>query len=367
MNSTFNWFGLIIVLLLIILYLGNSVSPLTSNLVWAFGFLIPFAIIANIVFLVIALIYKKAIILPFAILLIAGSNYVRSSFGFKFFLREKSPVTDSFTVLNHNVGSLHGLYRDTLSNLPPNPDAVKIRNWILTNDSDIQCYQEFINLPNDPEFDLTRAMRQKGFHIYFSKSKTEYEDHEVGILIASKFPIVEAGDVNTFKAKGQFHFNRILYADLKLQNDTVRIINFHLASMALRSHNPLTKGSMNSAIENGLVIIERLKQGIMTRSRQVEDLVQFIKTSPHPVVCVGDFNDLPYTYSYLQMKQIMDNTFEERGVGFGFTYNGSLLRTLRIDNQFYTEGILPIDFETLHEIDYSDHYPVRGRYRYKDR
>ena len=82
-------------------------------------------------------------------------------------------------------------------------------------------------------------------------------------------------------------------------------------------------------------ILRKLKVGVFERSRQVRQLSDFIERSPHPVVCAGDFNDLPYSYNYRHMKKHMKNSFEESGKGFGFTYNGGTLKMLRIDNQFY--------------------------------
>jgi len=58
------------------------------------------------------------------------------------------------------------------------------------------------------------------------------------------------------------------------------------------------------------------------RRVQIEKLKAFIQRSPHPVICVGDFNDLPYSYAYQALKKDLHNTFEEAGSGFGFTRHG---------------------------------------------
>ena len=91
-------------------------------------------------------------------------------------------------------------------------------------------------------------------------------------------------------------------------------------------------------------------------------MTSFIETSPYPVICAGDFNDMPYSYSYQFMKRTLKNAFEEVGTGLGFTYNGNTLRVLRIDNQFYSPGVSAEQFETLTQIKFTDHFPVRGLY-----
>lgn len=362
MISAFEWLNLFVIILLALLYLGGRISPAEQNFVWALSFLIPFALIVNILLLIINLIYVKPASIAYALLLLVGNNYLLGSVGFKFLFKRKEKGTNSFTLLNYNVSSLYSLYTETVDNVPPNPRAIQIKNWIMQNNADIQCYQEFLNLPGHSEFDLTKRLQEKGYHIYFSKSEPGFNDHQVGMVIASRFPIVAKGDLVTVKAKHQFHFNRIMYADLKIEEDTVRVINFHLASMALKNHNPLTKRSFDDVISNSKIILDKLKNGAVDRSRQVDGLVEFIRKSPYRIICVGDFNDLPYTYAYQQMKKVMSNTFEDQGKGFGFTYNGNILRTLRIDNQFYSKGISPLDFETLNQINCSDHFPIRGRY-----
>jgi endonuclease/exonuclease/phosphatase (EEP) superfamily protein YafD len=74
-------------------------------------------------------------------------------------------------------------------------------------------------------------------------------------------------------------------------------------------------------------------------------------------ILVGDFNDVPYSYTYFTLRNIMDNGFEKAGKGFGFTYN-KVLFFLRIDNIFYDQDLGILDFKTHSEVDYSDHYPV---------
>ena len=151
---------------------------------------------------------------------------------------------------------------------------------------------------------------------------------------------------------------------LLIEQDTIRVINVHLESMGLIIA-PRNLVNPEKAKSSALTILRKLKVGTFERSEQNRKLVAFIDASPNPVICAGDFNDLPYTYSYQLLKSRMKNSFEESGKGFGFTYGGKLLRNLRIDNQFYTSPVASTKFETLYKIKFSDHYPLRGEYTIK--
>jgi len=91
-------------------------------------------------------------------------------------------------------------------------------------------------------------------------------------------------------------------------------------------------------------------------------LIEFVEASPHPVICAGDFNELPYSFSYQMLKRHLRNSFEESGRGFGFTYNGNTLSMLRIDNQFYSAPLRSVDFQTVDSVKFSDHFPLKGSY-----
>lgn len=98
------------------------------------------------------------------------------------------------------------------------------------------------------------------------------------------------------------------------------------------------------------------------RASQVKILSEHIKNSPYPVILAGDFNDVPYSYTYFTLKSILLNAFEEAGRGFGFTYN-KVLFFLRIDNIFYDEAFEIRQFKTHREVDYSDHYPISAVFK----
>ena len=184
------------------------------------------------------------------------------------------------------------------------------------------------------------------------------EYSRVGTLIVSRFPIVATGDI----LSGEMGFNRVSFVDVVVGSDTMRIINVHLHSMGLGRFDPRTQSQIRDMGRATRTILSKLKEGVFERSNEVKKMAAFIEHSPYPVVCVGDFNDMPYGYTYRYLRRTLKNAFEDAGRGFGFTYNGGTLRVLRIDNQFYTGRVRAIGLQTRYDIPYTDHFPVQGTY-----
>jgi endonuclease/exonuclease/phosphatase (EEP) superfamily protein YafD len=109
--------------------------------------------------------------------------------------------------------------------------------------------------------------------------------------------------------------------------------------------------------ENYRETLRKLKNGQIVRATQLEILKDHMDNCPYPAILVGDFNDVPYSYTYFSLRKSMKNAFETAGKGFGFTYN-KVLFFLRIDNIFYEEPLKVLQFKTHKEVDYSDHYPI---------
>ena len=353
------YFNFITAVILALHYAAGNIPPSEDYNLWLIPFVIPFALATNVLLLLISLVLKKKSSIYYIIALVIGSNYLISTIGLKHVFKKEKDLQGSFSVINYNVQSPDG---PSSADAFHNPDSVTwaFQNWILNNEADIQCYQEFSNYFGNDNFDFIKKLNDKGYFTYFSFDSARLWRGVVGgVLIASKFPIMKEGLVISSK-NGT---NRITYADLKRGNDTLRIINVHLESMGLKQYHPGYTSGFESRKENTRIIFQKLKEGVFERSSQIKILSTFIKNSPHAVICTGDFNDLPYSYSYQFMKKEMRNTFEEVGKGFGFTYNGKTLRTLRIDNQFYSEPLDAIGFKTLHHIDFSDHFPIQGWYK----
>ena len=152
--------------------------------------------------------------------------------------------------------------------------------------------------------------------------------------------------------------NNVLFADILISSDTVRVYNVHLESMGIEINEMSTSEEVKEAYNK---LKSKFVNGSVQRAAQIEKLLQHTQTCNYPVIISGDFNDVPYSYNYFKLRANYNNAFEEVGKGFGFTFNGGL-PFLRIDNQFYDSRLKAHSFETLRDVLYSDHFPVKGSY-----
>jgi len=230
----------------------------------------------------------------------------------------------------------------------------KMINWVLQDDSDIKCLQEFYNKKQSKIFNTTERLRKNGAYHAYVDAKYEGKSREFGLAIFSRYPIIDKGRIE-FKEESS---NDAIYADIVKGTDTIRIINVHLQSISI------SEGLLE---DNGLKKITRavalkLKRGFIARAKQLHEVEKYIENCKYRVILCGDLNDLPYSYTYFKLQSMLHSSFENAGNGFGFSYNGTLF-FLRIDNQFYSDGIEPIGYFTLREVSYSDHFPIKAYYK----
>jgi len=351
------YFNFVAAVLLSLLYATGKIPPSEKYNLWFTIFIIPVAMVANTVLLLATLIMRKKSSAFYIIPMIIGIPYMLGTLGMKGYFKSSEAESTSFTVLNYNIGGYRGTQ---MAHKNQDSARIELTNMILHPDTDIQCYQEFATYPWHKDFNVIGHLRKLNRMFYFSEEedKSHADYSTAGILIVSRFPIVGHGEI----LSSNHGFNRVAYADIKIGKDTVRIINVHLESMGLSQHDPRVRHDLGSVRKSTLSLLSKLKSGVFERSKQARQVAAFVEASPYPVVCVGDFNDMPYSYSYQYLKRFMRNAFEESGRGFGFTYNGGTLKMLRIDNQFHTAGVESTVLKTRYDISLTDHFPVQGTY-----
>lgn len=347
---------LTIIFFLISLLVLSSIyiSPLDF---WPISFIslsIPFIILFNI-FLFVFFVLKRKFLAAFPlIVIILGFKFIISSYSFHFSSHKDEKET--FSILSYNTSRLlkEDVYSDSFL-----PKADEMMAWLADQDADVKCFQEFYNNDESKYWNSVEKLSQnKAYHCFFSGAKVNHTTGEIGVAIFSKHPIVNKGEI-IFSSN---NFNRGNYADLVIKGDTIRVINIHLQSMEIKRAGISNKRTWDDMVEDFVFLYYRIKHGAIDRSLQTKILLDFIEESPYKVIVCGDFNETPYGYVYNAFKSKLNNSFEEAGKGFGFTYNGNTLFFLRIDNQFYSKGIEATNLKTYNTINYSDHFPIAAKY-----
>ena len=96
---------------------------------------------------------------------------------------------------------------------------------VVQQDSDIKCIQEFSTNSKWKVLDVTSRIRSQGYYSYIFKAEVPESDHNPGLAIFSKFPIVTSGIV--WQEPGIHHAG--IFTDIKIREDTIRVYNVHFA------------------------------------------------------------------------------------------------------------------------------------------
>ncbi len=226
---------------------------------------------------------------------------------------------------------------------------------------DVACFQEMVGSDSVPSGinylpDIARDINMPYWYYSYNPKLDFDKDHRFGIIIFSKHPIVKKQSVS-YEPND---YNSIFqYADIKFNEDTVRVFNLHLQSLKF-SNQDLKYIDEPSAeevtIKQSKTLVSKFKTGFLKRQVQSERLKQEMNQSRYPVVVCGDFNDVPNSYAYHTVGEGLQNTFNKKGAGIGRTYS-HISPTLRIDNIFADKKFTVTQYDR-NKKKISDHFPI---------
>ena len=219
-------------------------------------------------------------------------------------------------------------------------------HYIEKHNPDILCLQEMSNRAN------ISLLNEK------YKSTTQ-EDNSASNHIFTRHRIIRSGEI-----EGVMRQNGV-WADLKIKDDTVRVVNLHLQTTSIRpedtqfleKHEYIRDKKREDKLRS---IVERLVENNRKRAAEAEAIALFLSNSPYTTIVCGDFNDVPLSYTYNRIARGLDDTFSKMANGFAYTYN-TKYRLLRIDNILVSPSIEVVSYEVDNDVDLSDHYPVISR------
>ncbi len=215
----------------------------------------------------------------------------------------------------------------------------RIVGFIKKADPDIICIQEHNRIRH-------RQLRQ-----YPYRSETPYVSSRTIQAIFSKYPIVGNGSLDLPDTT-----NNIIYADILYGKDTIRIYNLHLESFKIIPSK--------RAFADGEQSEKNYKRLIRTFNKQLEQAKIFeahLAKSPYTNIICGDFNNTQFSNVYKIVKGELNDTFLEKGMGYGRTYKLWKI-PLRID-YILTDPIFEVVSHTNYDEKLSDHYPVMATLR----
>lgn len=328
----------------LLLFSSVFISPEVFPYAGLLPFFIPAILMANFLLLAILLLsWRKLVVLPILTLVI-GYKFLLITFQ----IHPRNEEAEGLKVLTYNA---HGFFykKETAAETDPN-----VFTWLADHPADIKVFQEFYQDNTSASRNAIKIIGKNGeyehsYHIVDGNDKKR----SYGMVIFSKYPIVNEGVVFDNNKN-----NGTIFADIHVGGDTIRVYNTHLESMAIQAE------SFDNYEKAKLVYrqtLGKLHRGSLARAQQLSILYEHLSNSPHPVILMGDLNEIPYSHSYFKLSQKLTNAFEKAGRGFEFTYN-RVLFFLRIDHIFADPNLVPVHFNTHREVDYSDHYPVTATF-----
>lgn len=254
----------------------------------------------------------------------------------------------SLKVMTYNV---RGFYND----ITGSSSVDSILMLIDRHDPDIICLQEF-NAPLADASEAFSTLDDRYESVRYGRTDAPDSIYGSSLTVLSKYRILRSGVVLTPSSS--------VWADLLVDEDTVRVFNNHLHSTAINAadnefitqHRFLTDTARETKIRS---IVTRLRENSVLRAAQVDSIALVKAETTTPMIVCGDFNDTPMSYVYRVMAKGLQDAFSESGEGYSHTYRG-FFNTLRIDYVLSSKRLEPLSYETL-PVEYSDHYPVLVR------
>ena len=313
---------------LLMSYLLPYISPQTFPLLSVLSLTVPILIVINALFLLYWVILLKRKMLLSLIVLILGISHVSSLY--KLTGKSSDEVDNTLSLFSFNVHAFNR-FKWIDSDLIPQD----ISKLLKDENPDIFCAQEFYN---NPDIDFSQYVHKyEHFH---------HRSRELALVIFSKYPFVNKGSLNFKKTA-----NNVIFADIAMPSDTIRVYNVHL-----QSHGISTKTD-DLAKADSQKLFKRIQVSFKKQQSQTEQLIAHMKSSPYRNIVMGDFNNTAYSYIYDKIKsEDLQDTFKEAGEGFGKTFNFDLFPA-RIDFILVPEDTEVIGFKSF-DVELSDHYPI---------
>jgi len=241
-------------------------------------------------------------------------------------------TSKGLTLMSYNVRSFNRYDWLDIKDIPS-----LIDDFIAKVNPDVVCFQEY-TLETAPLF---QNYPYKIFRPYVPKGK-------IGSSIISKYPLFNS-KIISFEASS----NGGIQSDIFWNQDTLRLYNLHFESLRINSKDTLLSSNYSEKFRS------KVKNAFETQKQQVFEFNLLSEKNKFPEIICTDLNNNAFSESYKNLSINRIDAFNEKGSGFGSTYQFPFF-PLRIDYIFISPEIRVLDFVT-HDIKFSDHNPISAK------
>lgn len=345
------WTNILLVIALICSAWLRYVNPDTFWVAGFAGLTFPFLWIVCFLFIVLWVFYRRKYWLFSVAGLLLTIPAALLTFGMNLFGSPFKATPGSFTVMTFNCSSMGLKNYKTIEKV-----RSRIYEEIGRASPDILCLQEFYTNDHPEKTNHLDSIRTKfnyPYH-YFVAHYTNWKTWHYGTVLFSRFPIVDSSMADL---GGGPAAEKLLTAKLLIHGDTVRLISAHLASYKLDPVDYKTVSTPDKHKVKGLM--DKMRQSFRLRSAQAGLIRREIAKDTHPLLIVGDFNDIPLSYTYRKVRGDLQDAFLKQGSGFGRTFS-ALSPTLRIDYILADKQFAVEDF-IIWRKKHFEHFPISAR------
>jgi len=337
---TFLIANIIVALMLAATYVVPHINPKSFWLPPMVGLLYPYILFLNVCFVVFwGILYWRYALIS-SIIILSGFSIHQSYF--QLLPRTTSSKT-GIKILSYNVANFYSYLE--------NPKKEKnILAFIASQNADIICLQETKLQKSGTLNPVTLKNRFPGI----KHCQLAHQSSWNGPVTFSSYPIVQMGEIR-FKNSN----NMVIYSDIKIKQDTIRVYNCHLQSYGIKTDDYSvidTLGFEDKKLKEMRAIGSKLKHAYIRRSTQVEKLIKHIESCKYPVIVCGDFNDTAISHTYHALTPALKDAFVESGSGISTTYRGKLPPN-RIDYILSSKHFKTYNYKR-YKVAFSDHYPI---------
>jgi len=326
---------------------SDYINPVDFPSLACLGLLFPFFIVANLLMLIVMLIFKwKRALIP-----IIGFALAYGPIRTYFPIHAKKEVPEEcIKIVSYNVCGYGGNYRYEKA-------VDTIVSYVQRIDPDIVCLQEDHGGKGGNPVEAWK-------NIYPYNDTTVVSSISADVInaigIHTRFPIIRKERIQYESTN-----NGSVAYYLQAGQDTIIVINNHLEHTHLTTadrdnYKKVIRGGMEraDAEEEALHIIDQLGIGMSKRAVAADSLCRYVHAhADYPVILCGDFNDTPISYTRRVISQALTDCFVETGRGLGLSFNQKGFN-FRIDHIMCSDHFEPYNCSVDSEMDASDHYPI---------
>lgn len=329
-------------------YIPPMIWALPSVLVLGFPYLLCATFIVGICWLISRRLIMAALCGGAVFLVIPAAS---SAFTFSF-SKTPSSAANTFTLLTYNV--LEGRENEDIDT-----DYSRTFSYMIKSGADIICAQELHAMTTRHPSRVNAAQIDSLRAIY----PFIIEGEDVSQTVFSKYPVVTGGkfpgDRGDFSL---YHF--------RIKGRRVDIASVHLTSFQLVGNERKVISGYNATHpEEGMkelkhTVSAKLLEAFRLRAQDAIELRAVIDVSAPDMIVCGDFNDVPASWVYRQIKgSDMKDAVAQTCFGPVFTYNDNHYY-FRLDQILYRGDMRAVSVKRG-SLKSSDHYPLLATFEFK--